>query len=80
MRTNNLHLHRILFASALFAGLLAASPSCAPAPEYAKCRNNATCEERDPGHGICENGRCVECIADFTCGKGAKCVDGICEP
>ncbi len=80
MRTNDLHVHRILFASAMSVALLSSSWGCAPAPEYAKCRNNAMCEERDPEMGICENGRCVECIADSTCGKGAKCVDGICEP
>ena len=80
MRTHNLHVHRILLASAMFVALLTAIAACAPEPEYAHCRNNAMCEERDPEMGICENGRCVECIADFTCGKKSKCIDGICEP
>ena len=80
MRTNDLNVHGIVLASALFGALIAATASCAPEPEYAHCRNNAMCEERDPEKAICENGRCVECIADFTCGKKAKCVDGICEP
>lgn len=45
--------------------------------KYPNCDNDEACNT-DDHHGVCMQGKCVECRDDAACGKGKACVDGAC--
>jgi len=45
--------------------------------KYPSCDNDESCNT-DGHHGVCMQGKCVECRDDAACGKGKACTDGAC--
>jgi hypothetical protein len=64
---------------AAFVALVAMACGCAPTPKNTPCSNGGDCERIDPRFHYCLQHRCVECIADSSCGERGACVDGACE-
>jgi hypothetical protein len=53
---------------------------CTPAPRYVSCSNGGECTEKDPRYAYCLQGRCVECVANGSCGDNRVCDHGQCVP
>lgn len=51
---------------------------CAPTPRNVPCSNDGQCEEMNDYFNYCVQSRCVECVANASCGEGNTCVDGQC--
>jgi hypothetical protein len=52
--------------------------ACAPQPRSVRCSNGGECKERDAKFEYCLEGRCVECVANGSCGMNRTCADGAC--
>jgi hypothetical protein len=57
----------------------ATSLTCAPAPKYVACSDDASCQTVDPNYSYCLQKRCVECVTNSGCGMDNRCVEGVCE-
>jgi hypothetical protein len=60
------------------AGYAVSTVGCAPQPRSVRCSNGGECKERDAKFEYCLEGRCVECVANGSCGMNRTCADGAC--
>ncbi len=70
---------RVRRVLAAFGAALLVAGACAPSPKTVRCTNGGECTAADPRYEYCLEGRCVECVANTSCGIDNRCVDGFCE-